>query len=61
MDPRTAGLGLCLFDGYWLGIRTNLFSERMIRPWNGLPKEVVQSLSLKVLKKREDVSLKDVV
>jgi len=33
----------------------------MIRPWNGLPKEVVQSLSLKVLKKREDVSLKDVV
>ena len=44
-----------------LDIRKKLFSERVVRCWNILPGERVQSLYLGVSKKHTEVALTDVV
>ena len=59
---KTRGNGLKLLQGrFRLAISKNFFTKGVVKHWNRLPREMVESPSLEVFKRHVEVALRDLV
>ena len=59
---RTRGNGFKLEEGrFKVDIRETFFTMRVVKPWNRLPREVVEAPSLETFKTRLDRALRNLI